>query len=76
VGFTLRGTFAEKSSAHDRVRVRHDEVPGLFAAGAREFRVTPELAASAEPGRRFLGRVDRRDGAWWLFGVRLLAAPQ
>lgn len=76
VGFTLRGTFAEKSSVPGTVRVRHDEVPGLFAAGARDFRVAPELAAAAEPGRRFLGRVERRDGTWWLFGVRLLAAPQ
>ena len=57
--------------------MKHFEVPGIFAEGAREFRVAPEVLAQAgESGRQFFGRVEKRDGAWWLFDVRLIAMPK
>ena len=79
-GFPIRGTMLSAQSADgaSAVRVKHFEVPGIFAEGAREFKVAPELLAKpVEPGRQFLGRIERRDGAWWLFDVRYIAmAPK
>jgi len=74
-GFPLRGTIAAVAVDRGVLRVRHDELPGVLAAGMREFRVSPDLIAAVQTGREFLGRVERRDGVWWLFDVRLFAAP-
>jgi hypothetical protein len=56
--------------------VSHVEVPGIFEPGESEFKVPPELNASLPRGRQFLGRVERREREWWLFEIRLIAAPQ
>lgn len=75
LGFGLRGTITDSLPSPGTLRVRHQELPGVLAAGTREFKVAPEVLAAAQPGRQFLGRVQRRDGEWWLFDLRLLAIP-
>ncbi len=72
-GFPIRGTIADSLPSPGSLRVKHDELPGLLSASTREFKVTPEVLAAAQPGRSFLGRIVRRDGDWWLFDLRLLA---
>jgi hypothetical protein len=72
VGFPIRGTIAKTSA--DAVTVAHPEFPGLLAAGTDSFRVASAELAALTPGREFLGRIERRAGAWWLFDVRLLVA--
>jgi hypothetical protein len=72
-GFPIRGSIEEISATHATVRVKHVEVPGIFDAGTREFRVDASVLAVVQPGRQFLGRIERRDGAWWLFNLRWLA---
>lgn len=72
-GYPIRGTVAAALSASATLRVRHFEVPGIFPEGLREFNVAPGVLAAATPGRQFLGRIDKRDGAWWLVDVRLAA---
>jgi len=72
-GYSIRGAIVATLPANSSVRVEHAELPGVFAAGTREFNVAPDLLAALPAGRRFLGRVERRDGAWWLFDVRLIA---
>jgi hypothetical protein len=74
-GFPIRGTVAQALAATSELRVKHFEVPGIFAAGTRAFKAAPEVLAGAPAGRQFFGRIERRDGAWWLFDVRLLAEP-
>ncbi len=74
-GYSIRGTITDVRPAAGALRVSHFELPGIFPAGTRDFKVSAELLAAVQPGRQFLGRVDRRDGVWWLFDVRLLAAP-
>ena len=75
-GFSIRGSVVTAQPGAAVMRVRHFEVPGIFVAGEREFHVAPEVAARAGgPGQQFLGRVEKRDGAWWLFDVRLIALP-
>ena len=72
-GFPLRGTVVTAGTG--ALSVRHDEVPGVLAAGTHVLRAAPEVLATVPAGRRFLGRIERRDGAWWVFDVRLLAEP-
>jgi hypothetical protein len=79
-GFPIRGTVIKTPVASapgaNSIRAAHVEVPGIFAEGTREFKIAPELLAQLTPGRQFLGRVERREGEWWLFDVRLLATPK
>ncbi|HVS53638.1 MAG TPA: sialidase family protein [Opitutaceae bacterium] len=71
-GYPLRGTIVAAQPASESVRVKIFELPGVFAAGPREFKVARETLATLPANRAFLGRVERRDGEWWLFDVRLL----
>ncbi len=72
-GYAIRGTIAQTLPDISALRVKHVEVPGVLAAGTREFKVEPAALAAVMPGREFLGRIERRDGAWWLFDLRLIA---
>lgn len=74
-GYPMRGTIAPGRPDGAAVRVKHPEVPGIFDAGTRTFRVAPALLETAANGRQFLGRIEQREGDWWLFDVRFLAAP-
>lgn len=75
-GFSMRGTFVAAPTGADVVRVQHHELPGIFAAGIRDFKVSPAIRGLAEPGRQFFGRVEKREGDWWLFNVRFIATPR
>lgn len=74
LGFAMRGTIIGVAATPGTVRVRHDEVPGVLAAGLHEFSVSPDVVATVSAGRQFLGRIERRDGTWRLFEVRLFVA--
>lgn len=74
-GFPMRGQIVEVRSDAGLLRVQHSTLPGLFAGGTRDFQVDPETLAALQPGRQFLGRIERRDGTWRLFDIRLLALP-
>ncbi len=74
-GYSIRGSIESVEHDAGTLRIRHFEVPGIFPEGRREFMVSAEtLARAGEPGRQFLGRVEKRDGVWWLIEVRLIAA--
>ncbi len=74
-GFPIRGTIESVERDAGTLRIRHFEVPGIFPEGPREFLVSAEtLARTGEPGGQFLGRIEKRDGAWWLFDLRFIAA--
>ena len=76
-GYPIRGTILEAPAGTHTVRVKHFEVPGIFTAAEREFYVEPSVHTALGAGRQFLGRIEKRDGAWWLFEVRLIAtAPR
>ena len=75
LGLPLRGTTLAVLTGPSTLRVGHDEMPGVFAAGAHEFHAAPDVLATMQPGRQFLGRIELRNGAWWVFDVRLLATP-
>jgi hypothetical protein len=75
-GFSLRGIIQGAKQDPATLQIRHFEVPGVFAEGVREFRVAPDLAGHAvHVGRQFLGRIEKRQDAWWLFDVRLIVGP-
>lgn len=74
-GFPMRGTILEATAATHTVRAQHPDIPGVFRAGTHEFSVAPGLAERLPGGGQFLGRIERREGRWWLFDIRLLATP-
>lgn len=74
-GFPVRGTIAAVVAAPGALRVRHEEIPGVLAPGTDEFRVAADVLAGVAVGRQFLGRIERREGAWWVYDVRLMASP-
>jgi len=71
VGYGLRGAVAALSPDRGTVHVVHDEIPGLLFAGTHEFHADAATLAAVQLGRRLFGRIDQRDGKWWLFDVRL-----
>jgi hypothetical protein len=74
-GFPIRGSMVAAQADTGTARVKHFEVPGIFGEGTREFKLAPEaLASLGEPGRQFLGRVERRNGEWWLFDLRFIVS--
>ena len=74
-GFPLRGTVGSAQPGSGTLRVKHAELPGVFAAGTRDFKVAPEVLTAAQPGRAILGGVELREGTWWLFDLRLIGPP-
>ncbi|MES2691910.1 MAG: hypothetical protein V4773_00465 [Verrucomicrobiota bacterium] len=76
-GYPIRGQIVELLSGGAAVRVKHSEVPGMFASGTHDFAIVPgALGEQAQAGRQFLGRFDRDKAGWRLFDVRLIASPQ
>jgi hypothetical protein len=71
VGYSIRGAIAGISTERKAVVVMHEELPGLFFAGSHEFRVDPAVIPALQLGRRFFGRIEQRDGQWWMFDVRI-----
>jgi hypothetical protein len=74
-GVSIRGTVATVSSDGSAVTIRHEELPGVMASGTHPFRTAAGLTDKLAPGREFFGRISERDGAWWLFDVRMIGAP-
>jgi hypothetical protein len=77
-GFPIRATLAAVAADRKRVSVRHAEIPGMFAAGTREFAIAPAaLPEALRVGGEFLGRFDRDDHAGWrLLDLRPIAPSQ
>ncbi len=71
VGYAIRGAVAGMSTERGTIHVVHEELPGLFFAGTHEFHAEPAVLSAVQLGRRFFGRIEQRDGQWWLFDVRL-----
>jgi hypothetical protein len=72
-GFALSGTVVARDQAAGTVTVAHGEIPGVMQAMTMPFKAAPDVWQTLAPGRQFLGRMEEREGTWWLFDVRLLA---
>ncbi len=75
LGYPIRGAITALDATRGEVTAKHAELPGLLPSGSHVFQVAPALLSAVQPGREFLGRIEQRSGAWWLFDVRLLVAP-
>ncbi len=75
-GFPVRGQLIEALRDGGAVRINHHELPGIFPAGTHVFKVAPDVLRTFEAGRQFFGRLEKRDGAWWLFDIRFIATPK
>lgn len=71
VGYPIRGAVGAISPERGTIHVVHDELPGLLFAGTHEFHAAPSVLSAVKLGRRLFGRIEQRDGQWWLYDVRL-----
>ena len=69
-GYAFRGEVV--GPVHGGVRVSHGEIPGVLDEGVSAFQVDIALELALKPGTRLLGRIERQDGLWRLYDVRLL----
>ena len=72
VGYGVKGRILAGDAEGRRLQVQHEPIPGMMRAGELTVRVAPAVAAAVQPGRRFLARLEKRGGEWWIFDVRLL----
>ena len=75
VGYAIRGAAAALSPERGTLHLVHDELPGLLFAGTHEFHADAATLAAVTLGRRLFGRIEQRDGQWWLYDVRLAVSP-
>ncbi|MCX6953450.1 MAG: sialidase family protein [Verrucomicrobia bacterium] len=73
VGYPIRGAVAALATDRGTLHIVHEELPGLLFAGTHEFHAAPSVLAAVQLGRRVFGRIEQRNGQWWLFDVRLAA---
>lgn len=71
-GVTIRARIMSVSADRKTVRLRHNAVPGLFAAGDREYSAGPDLPADIRGGLEVLAHLDEMDGTWLLLDYRVL----
>jgi hypothetical protein len=71
-GFAFKGRIVAVLAEQGQLRITFGEIPDAMPAGTREFKTAPEVLAAVQPGRDILGRIELRNGEWWLFDVRLL----
>jgi hypothetical protein len=70
--FAFKGRIIAVQADQGLVLVTFDEIPGALPAGTREFKATPEVLSTVQPGRDILARIALHHGEWRLFDVRLL----
>lgn len=73
-GLPFRGTVTTVLGETKTLRLKHEEIPGVLAAGTHEFRAPPEVISAVAAGRQFFGRAEQRENVWWVFDVRLALA--
>lgn len=71
-GVTIRARIMSVSADKKTIRLRHNAVPGLFAAGDRDYSAGPDLPADIRSGLEVLAHLDDKDGAWLLLDYRVL----
>ena len=71
-GYPIRGRVLGADPDRRQILVQHEEIPGVMRAMTMEFGADPEVVAAALPGRELLGRIERREKTWWIFGVKWL----
>jgi hypothetical protein len=76
-GITIRARILSVSADKKTIRLRHNAVPGLFAAGDREYPAGPDVPADVRGGLEVLAHLDEKDGVWSLLDYRVLVmAPR
>lgn len=73
-GYGVKGRVTDWPGV-DEVTLRFEEIPGVMRRGQLNCKVEPELQAALPVGQRLLGRIEQRDGEWWLFAVKPLGEP-
>jgi len=72
-GYGVKGTITDWPDV-DQVALQFEEIPGVMRAGTLICKIDTGLQESLPIGQNLLGRIEQRDGAWWLFNVKTLGA--
>lgn len=76
-GFAVRGVTEGPGSSAETLRLRLAALPGVVTEGTIDVRAEGELATTArEPGREFLGRIERVGRVWRLIAFKPVATPK
>lgn len=73
-GYGVKGRITDWPDV-DEVALQFEEIPSVMRRGQLVCKVEPELQAALPVGQRLLGRIEQRDGEWWLFAVKPLGEP-
>jgi hypothetical protein len=74
-GFPIRAQALAFSPQRSTIRLRYGAIPGVFRAGEGDFKISDDLSGALKTPAEILGRIEKRDGEWWLFDVRQLGQP-
>lgn len=70
-GYGVKGMITDWPDV-DQVTLRFEEIPGVMRAGTLTCKIETGLQAALPVGQHLLGRIESRDGVWWLFHVQSL----
>ena len=73
-GYPVRGRILGVDPERHQVLVKHREIPGVMRAMTMVFNVDPAVLPALKRDQELLGRIEKRDHAWWLFNIKLLGA--
>jgi Cu/Ag efflux protein CusF len=71
-GAPIRGVIKSIDAGENLLVLEHGDVSGMLTAAATTFKVEPSLLQNLKSGAEILGRVEKREGVWCLFYVRVL----
>jgi hypothetical protein len=72
LGYPVSGTIAAVSPAYGTVVMDTGAIPGLIDAGRHVFFASDAQSRTLDAGRKYVARLEYRDGMWWLYDAKLL----
>lgn len=69
-GSPVHGHILAMDTTKQRVRVKHDDIPGVMPAMSMWFHVSPEDLGRLKADAEIYGRIEQKEDGWWLFAIR------
>ncbi len=73
LGYPISGSIVSLSPDFGTLVIETGLIPGLLEPGQHVFFASRDQMRPLKEGSQCLARVERRDGSWWLYDVKLLA---
>ena len=72
-GHRLTGRVIQLIPEKHQAIIEHGEVPGILPAGKTAFLLDDKILMTLNAAPSLIARIEKRDGRWWLFDVRVLS---